>query len=385
MRELDPELSHPTRPSADDSFPLPTVAPPAAELVLRPLTPPVAPVAPAAAPARSGSSVDAVRQAGRAAVGGALRAARTTAYRGTRPVVNLFAGIGCFFRGAGRFLTSPALWPYAVAPVVLVVLAMLGIAAAVEAAAEVVIGWVISFAESWPQWIYDLLSGLLIWAVRLAVHAALGYAVLPLSIVLGAPCYVLLARRIERRLGPVGGAGAGGTTPPLWRACAIAIRQAVLITVVLQFGWLLLAPLMLIPGLNLFLAFGAVLLLNGFVVGLLVLAIPMHHHGTSTVRGQLRTVWRHRASVLGFGATSVLLLGIPLTPVRVVVAPLVFTGAVLLHRRMRRIDEERRAAGAASGVKPVPAPDPTIRALPPAGPPEPYARPVADPAGPERW
>ncbi|MDW5325429.1 EI24 domain-containing protein [Plantactinospora sp. KLBMP9567] len=297
--------------------------------------------------------VEAVRQTGRAVAdgaaqaaasvaSGAARTARTAAYRGTRPIVNFAAGIGYFFRGCGRFLGSPALWPYAVAPLVLLPLAMFGIAHTVGSGAFAVIDW---FTGGWPQWIHDTVGEILLWGVRIGVHFALGYLVLPLSIVLGAPCYVLLARRLERRLGPVeptaatgAGAGVTGRTPSLWRASGVAIRQAVLVTIVVQLGWLLLVPLLLVPGLNVFVAVGAVATFNGFLVGLLMLAIPLHHHGTATFRGQLRAVWRHRASAIGFGATSALLLGVPVTPLRALVAPMVFTGAVLLHRRMRRAD-----------------------------------------------
>ncbi|AVT36404.1 hypothetical protein [Plantactinospora sp. BB1] len=102
--------------------------------------------------------IEAVRRAGRAVAdgaaqtaasvaSGAARTARTAAYQGTRPIVNFGAGIGYFFRGAGRFLGSPALWPYAVAPLVLLPLVMLGLAHTVEAAAAAVVGWLTSFAD----------------------------------------------------------------------------------------------------------------------------------------------------------------------------------------------------------------------------------------------
>ncbi|MBF9135039.1 EI24 domain-containing protein [Plantactinospora sp. S1510] len=307
-------------------------------------------------------NAEAVRQASRAIVTGAAQTARTAAYRGTRPIVNFFAGIGCFWRGLARFLTSPVLWLYALAPLVLLALAMFGIMHAMEATAEVVVHSVTSFAGGWPQWIHGILNSFLMWGARLVVHAALGYLVLPLSIVLGAPCYVLLARRLERKLdGTATGASATGASerkaPPLWRACLVAVRQAVLVTLVLQLGWLLLAPLLLIPGVNLLAAFSAVVVFNGFLVGLLLLSIPLYHHGISTFRGQLRVVWRHRASVIGFGATSILALSLPFTPLRALVAPMVFTGAVLLHHRMRGADEMRQRVAAG----------PTPPALPPAG------------------
>ncbi|MEJ3744446.1 EI24 domain-containing protein [Actinomycetes bacterium KLBMP 9797] len=255
---------------------------------------------------------------------------RAVAYRTTRPIVNLFAGIGCVPRGAGRFASSPSLWPYAIVPLALLALVMYGIVAAAEAGAHTLVDWLLSFADDWPGWMRTVLATPLEWSAYLAIHAAVGYLVLPLSIVLGAPCYVLLARRLERVLG-----AAHPDPPPLWRACGSAVRQAVLVTVVLQLGWLLLTPVLLIPGVNVLAALIAVAAFNGFFVGLLVLAIPLRHHGIATFRGQLREVWRHRASAIGFGATSGLLLSVPVTPVRALVAPVVFTGAVLLHRRMR--------------------------------------------------
>ncbi|MFC6015359.1 EI24 domain-containing protein [Plantactinospora solaniradicis] len=378
MRAPEPAPPIPTRPArptnpADPSVPLAGFVP---HHVAAPEASALAPVEPTpAGPHRQwiprqvpSPNAEAVRQAGRAIATGAARTARTAAYRGTRPIVNFFAGIGCFWRGLARFLTSPMLWLYALAPLVLLALAMFGIMHAMEATAEVLVHWVTSFAENWPQWIRGTLDSVLMWGARLAVHAALGYLVLPLSIVLGAPCYVLLARRLERRLGGTApdptatGATATGASvrkaPPLWRACLVAVRQAVLVTLVLQLGWLLLAPLLLIPGVNLLAAFSAVVVFNGFLVGLLLLSIPLQHHGVSTFRGQLRVVCRHRASVIGFGATSVLALSLPFTPLRALVAPMVFTGAVLLHHRMRGADELPRQPVAAG---------PTPPALPPAG------------------
>ncbi|MEH1013840.1 EI24 domain-containing protein [Micromonospora sp. CPCC 206060] len=369
MSPLEPEIPATAwrEPTTADPFvpaagPIPhQVAPPQAS-ALQPVRPDGAalpgwqPVQPA-----EGTGREAVRRAGRAVATGAARTARTAAHRGTRPVVNFFAGIGCFWRGAGRFLTSPVLWLYAAAPIGLLVLAMLGITAAVEAGVEIVVHWLTSFVQSWPAVISEVLGGILLWGARIGVHIVLGYLVLPLSIVLGAPCYVLLARRVERTLG---NAGTGGDPPSLWRACAVTIRQAVLVTLVLQLGWLLLVPLLLIPGLNLFVALGTVIVFNGFLVGLLILSIPLHHHGTTTFRAQLGTAWRHRASVIGFGAMGSLLLGLPVTPLRAVIAPMVFIGALLLHRRIRTIDGA--TAERAGGPPPGPVP-PTPPALP-AGP-----------------
>ncbi|MEQ4302649.1 EI24 domain-containing protein [Plantactinospora sp. B6F1] len=369
MRTPEPEPSIPIRPGeaappdVPVANPLPHQVVPAEASALVPVEPPSADDPqrqwiPRQLPV---PDVEAVRRVGRAMAGeaaqaaasvasgaaqtaasvasGAAQTARTAAYQGTRPIANLGAGIGYFFRGAGRFLGSPSLWPYAVAPLVLLALVMFGIAHTIEAGTAAVFEW---FADTWPQWIHDILGEILLWGVRVGVHFALGYLVLPLSIVLGAPCYVLLARRLERRLGPVEPLTAPTVTadraPSLWRASGVAIRQAVLVTLVVQLGWLLLVPLLLVPGLNVFVAIGTVAVFNGFLVGLLMLAIPLHHHGTSTFRGQLRAVWAHRASAIGFGATSGLLLGMPFTSLRALVAPMVFTGAVLLHRRMRRVE-----------------------------------------------
>ncbi|MBO4206281.1 EI24 domain-containing protein [Micromonospora echinofusca] len=346
------------QPWQPDGVPLPD-RPPAQPVPPTQWVPPTRPVHPS--PPTETATAEAVRRAGRAMATGAARTARTAAYRGTRPVVNLFAGMGCFWRGAGRFLTSPVLWLYAAAPVALLVLAMLGITTAVETGVEIVVHWLTSFVQSWPAVISEVLGGILVWGARIGVHVVLGYLVLPLSIVLGAPCYVLLARRVERTLGTPAatghhGTGTGSRPPSLWRAWAVTVRQAVLVTLVLQFGWLLLVPLLLVPGLNVFVALGTVLVFNGFLVGLLILSIPLHHHGSTTFRAQLRTAWRHRASVIGFGATGTLLLGLPVMPLRALVAPMVFIGALLLHRRIRTLDAAAVPAGhpAPAAVPPAP-------------------------------
>jgi len=228
------------------------------------------------------------------------------------------------------------LWLYGAAPLVLLALASFGITQGMMAVAESIVDRALRFADSWPQWSHDLLGGVLLLGVRIVVRVFVGYLALPLSIVLAAPCHVLLVRRVERMLGH--GAPAGGR-PSLWRSWIVAIRQAVLVTLVVQFGWMLLVPLMLIPGLNVVVVLGAVVLFNGFLVGLLVLAVPLHQHGITSLRAQLSAAWRHRASVIGFGAASLIVLNaLPVTPLRAVVASVIFTGAVLLHDRMRRLE-----------------------------------------------
>ncbi|ROT26255.1 EI24 domain-containing protein [Micromonospora sp. HM5-17] len=370
-------------PSAGPTPMPPEVTPPPVPGQVTPTVAPVPPAAPArwrwprqrsapdAEPVRAAGRVLVTHAAevGRAAAAGATRGARAAAHGATRPIVNLAAGIGCFLRGLWRFLTSPVLWPYAVAPLVLLGLALYGLAHGMEAAGAAVVGWATSFADGWPRWIHDLLGGILLWGVRLAVHILLGYLVLPLSVVLAAPCYVLLARRVERTLAD--GGAPSVAPPPLWRSWLVAVRQAILVTLVVQFGWLLLVPLLLIPGLNVVMALGAVTLFNGFLVGLLMLAIPLHHHGVTSARAQVSAVWRHRASVIGFGAISALLLSLPVTPLRAIVAPVVFTGAVLLHHRMRRLDAARAGAAvtapAPGAAPPSPAGVTGAPALPPAG------------------
>ncbi|MBB5868459.1 uncharacterized protein involved in cysteine biosynthesis [Allocatelliglobosispora scoriae] len=93
---------------------------------------------------------------------------------------------------------------------------------------------------------------------------------------------------------------------------------------------------MLIPAINVAIAPALVLLLNGFLLGLVVLAIPLHHRGVRRFRDHLRYAWRNRSFVTGYGITSILILAVPFTPLRLVTIPVVMVGAVLLYHRIER-------------------------------------------------
>lgn len=125
-----------------------------------------------------------------------------------------------------------------------------------------------------------------------------------------------------------------------------------MITVVLHVGWLIVLPLLWIPGVNLAAALAAGVVFNGFLIGLLVLAVPMHHHGLRGMGEQLRFAWQHRGFTLGFGVMSLCALIVPVLSLRLVVllpvtpiiaapgvvlylltAPAVLVGSVLLFQR----------------------------------------------------
>jgi CysZ protein len=186
------------------------------------------------------------------------------------------------------------------------------------------------------------------WAAMAAFHLLLTALTVPITMLLGSFFLPFMTRSVVRRTG-----GADVVPPSWWRAAGVCLRQTLIVTLVLHLGWLICLPLLLLPGFNLAVAFGVGLVFNGFLVGVLVLAVPMHHHGVHGVKQQLTFAWRHRAYVTGFGIMSLIALILPVLSLRflviapipeifalpgavlyLVTAPSVLVGAVLLHRRI---------------------------------------------------
>ncbi|MFI2662488.1 EI24 domain-containing protein [Micromonospora carbonacea] len=309
-----------------------------------------------------GTGSSAARMAGAAghAVGVAghqtLRAAKATGSR----IGRFFIGVGYFFRGGKLFVTTPALWAFVLLPLALTGLALLGLQEATGMLVERLTGWLLGFASGWPEVVRWIVDKALWAAFSLFFHGAMTALTVPLTMLFGAAFFPALTRGVIRRTG-----GTNQGAPSWFRSAAVCLRQTVIVTLVLHVGWLIILPLLWIPGVNLVAAFGVGLLFNGFLTGSLVLAVPLHHHGVRGVGEQLRFAWRNLGFTLGFGMTSICVLILPVLSVRMLTllpispvlavpgvalylltAPSTLVGAVLLHQRIASTG----TAGAAGDV-----------------------------------
>ncbi|UWP82520.1 EI24 domain-containing protein [Dactylosporangium fulvum] len=259
-----------------------------------------------------------------------------------------FTGVGYVFVGGGHFLRSPRLWLLVLVPVALTAVALLGLHEATAALVQVLVDWLLGFVDGWPTAIRWAIEGVVWVSATMFFHSAMTAMTVPLTMFFGAAFFPFITRSVTRQV--------GGTAvrPPAWhRAAAVCLRQTLIVTVVLQAGWLVIIPLLWIPGVNLAAATAVGLVFNGFLIGLLVLAVPMHHHGVRRVGDQLRFAWRHLGYTLGFGVTSLCVLIVPVLSLRLLVllpvsplvaapgvalylltAPAVLVGAVRLFRRI---------------------------------------------------
>ncbi|HZN17747.1 MAG TPA: EI24 domain-containing protein [Micromonosporaceae bacterium] len=289
-----------------------------------------------------------------AVAGMAARGAAGATHRGWAGIRCFLAGAGCLGRGVWCFLTTPLLWLLALVPVVAVHLTMLTIEQGTSWLAGRLTEWASQYVDAWPALLTTVLAFLVEYSVVAMVNAAVAFVLLPIGVVFGAACYVQMARTVEQKLGVEADAD-----PPAWyRAAGLAIRQTALILIIINVGWLLIVPLVLIPGVGVVAATGLVLLLESFFVAVLTLAIPLHHRGVRNLRTQLRYAWSHLAYVTGFGMISILVLMIPAQPLRWLTVPSIFVGAVLLYRRVEGLPVtitrhgEPAPAGIATGALP---------------------------------
>ncbi|MET7394464.1 EI24 domain-containing protein [Dactylosporangium sp. NPDC005572] len=303
--------------------------------------------------------------AGRQTVKGAKRVGSS--------IGNFFTGMGYVFLGAGRFLRSPRLWLLVLVPLGLTALAIFGLHEATTALARALIDWLVGFVDGWPTAISRTIEVLLWIGVTIFFHAAMTALTVPLTMLFGAAFFPFITRAVVGK----------DPKPPAWhRAAGVCLRQTIVVTVVLQLGWLVIVPLLWIPGLNVAAALAVGVVFNGYLIGLLVLTVPMHHHGVARLGEQFRFAWRHRSFTLGFGVMSLgallvpvllvrLLLVLPVSPLAVtpgvalylVTAPSVLVGGTLLFGRITGSAAARSA--------------PTGAVAPWAGPMPPYGTPAA--------
>lgn len=321
----------------------------------------------AAQVAQAAAQAAAVRVAGAAGV--ASRHTVAGAKRAASSVGRFFIGIGYFWRGLAMFVRTPALWFWALLPVALTAVCLLSVEKGVSAFIGLAVDWLLGFVASWPSALRWALGWVMRWAAEAAFHLLITALTVPVTMFFGAFFLPFMTRGVVRRT-----AGPEVAPPPWWWAAGVCLRQTVVVTLVLHLGWLICLPLLLLPGFNLAVAFGVGLVFNGFLVGVLVLAVSMHHHGVRGAKQQLGFAWRHRAYVTGFGMMSLVALILPVLSLRflvivpipeifaapgallyLVTAPSALVGAVMLHRRIL----------AASGPPAGPAPAPPVPALPP--------------------
>jgi CysZ protein len=296
-------------------------------------------------------------QVGRTAAVHGARAARRT----VSAITEFGTGIGTFWRGLWTFVTRPLLWLYALLPAAILYGLTIASEAGISVATRRLADWAAGLADDWWAVFRWLIEVTVHWGVSALAYAVLGFLVIPLTLLVGAPFYVLIVRSLERRLAPPG--------PPArvdWaRASGFVMSQTILLTLVVLFGGLVITPILLIPGVNLLAATAIAVVVNGFAIGLIAVGLPLHHRGVSGRREHLRYAWRHRWAIVGFGGMSVLILSIPFAPLRWGSVPAVFVGAVLLHRSFPVVPEPPHAA-------PMPTAPPFAPGALPYGPPAPY-------------
>jgi hypothetical protein len=276
------------------------------------------------------------------------RGATATADKAVSTGRNFGGGIACFWHGLRTFLTSPVLWLLALVPIVAVHLVMGAIDSAVQAMLNSVLDRVVGMFGFLPDALVWIGRKLVAWSVIALVEGVVAFVALPLSVVFGAAAYVVMARRVERRL-----PGPARTLPGWFGAACLAVWHTALILLVVNLGWLLILPLIAIPGVGLAAATAIVVVFDGFFVAVQATAIPLHHRGLRGLRAYTGYCWRNRASALGFGLMSVLVLMVPFHPLRWFSVPAIFIGAVLLVRRVEGlpISRNRNLGVAVGGVQ----------------------------------
>lgn len=239
----------------------------------------------------------------------------------------LGAGVSLPFRGLAYLLDHPALWPYAILPVVVTIVGLLvGVAVAVPLS-----GWLLGLLWTEPAgWLAAL------WiAARVAVGLSVVVAVaLALSVTASAPFADLLSARVEAlELGAPEGGGVRRALAEVWRGIAGTLVRAA----GLLLGLAVLLPTMLIPLVYPVLAF--LWTARWTAVEWLDLPMTRNLHPVREVRAALRAV---RPLGFGFGGMLTLALAVPLA--NFLVVPVGAVAGTLLYCDLVRAGVLRRPA-----------------------------------------
>jgi CysZ protein len=248
--------------------------------------------------------------------------------RGTRSAAaDLRTGIGYYWVGLGRLARSPVLWLYALLPAAATIAFTLAVHAAVHDLTDGLVDWATGWSRGLAP-VHWLMVTSVEWGIGAVVSMLLGIITPPLTIVFGAVAYVLITRRLERRL------GGGPALVPWHRAVGRAIVVALVALVAVNVGGVLFALLATLPALGLLLGTVGLVLAGGLLLGYLVLMFPLQHWGVVRFGDQWRYVRAHRYAVVGFGAMAAVVLSLPVPFLTVVTVPAAFVGGVLLHHRL---------------------------------------------------
>lgn len=251
---------------------------------------------------------------------------------GVRLIDDLIYGADCVFRGLRIFYTRPRLWPYALPPLVCVMLLYAGILALIHfQAAPALEGWLTGVRfPSWLSWLQTALeTGLtaILWiASALILLICLG----SIYEMFGGILFDYLLEAFEKKAYPdrPGGGQTIRETVTLTMGMALfAVVSAVKMLILLLLSCLIpvVGPL-------------AFFLYSGSVYGVSYLSgsAIRQSAGIDVLK---RQVARNRLAVLGFGCTANILLMIPFF-ILVLMPGLVIGGSILYHGKLMDGPEE---------------------------------------------
>jgi CysZ protein len=237
------------------------------------------------------------------------------------------AGFAAPWHGAGFLIRRPNLWPWMIVPVVLLTIGLVAAAWVAWWLAPVLIGGI------WPRptgGAYNLWRALVI-VLGFLVFGVAAIVAWALSTVLATPFYDQMAERVEREV-------LGLPESPFdWRVALGDAWQSIVHTLLATALYVAISAVLFLLGLvpvvgSVLAPIGEIVLTTTFLAREL-LDMPLARRRVS-FGAKLRYLWRHFALFEGLGASSALLLWIPL--LNFVSMPIAVVGATLLYCRLHR-------------------------------------------------
>ncbi|MCP2334089.1 EI24 domain-containing protein [Actinoalloteichus caeruleus] len=253
-------------------------------------------------------------------------------------VRNFLSGVGMLGRGFGLVTRTPRLLLLGALPALLTSVLLLGAIAALVYYSGDLAALVTPFADDWAAPLRALVrvaAGVAVVALALTV-SMLSFTGIALAI--GGPFYEAIAERVEDDLGGV----PESEEASWWRSFSVGLGETALLVLIAVLVAIPLFLIGLIPVVGSVLALVLGVLVNGWLLGLEMTAVPFGRRGR-TLGERHRCLRRNRMRAWGFALPTYLLLLVPFAAL--LVMPAALAGGTLVAHRALTEDEGATTTG----------------------------------------
>lgn len=237
-------------------------------------------------------------------------------------------GVGLLARGLALIVKRPRLFLLGALPPLVTSLIFVGVLVLLVTQADVVVGWLTPFADSWDAEVRGIVRVLVGLALIAGSILLMVITFTALTLTLGGPLYDKISESVEAEFGPVPQPREESRVSSTGRSISQSIRlvaiSALVALALFGSGFIPVVGQSVVPALSV--SFG------GWMLCLELVGSAFERRGLIRLADRRAAMRRHRGRVLAFGVPTFLLLAIPFAGV--VVFPVATAAGTLLARQL---------------------------------------------------